>query len=80
MTLLTLGDVETDPYGNANLVDIIGRKEHYPDTRVVSFGIHEGQLIITEECDQFFGLTFTVEELDNLIAWLTDRRNELHPD
>ena len=67
----------TDPLleQNVNLTSIIGREDPRNGAdRVVAFWPGETTLSMGECCDEWFGIDLTAEEVDRLIAWLTERR------
>jgi hypothetical protein len=67
-----------------NLAEIIGRPpntggDSHAPWRVVSFELSDdcSVLSVWEECDEYFGIGLTPDEVDRLIAWLQVRRLEM---
>jgi hypothetical protein len=69
---------------STNLAEITGRPKNWPrdnpigyidnEDRVVSFERSGDELLMFEMCDQYFGISLSMDEVDKLITWLQEQR------
>lgn len=50
------------------------------EERIVSFSIGKNGLQVVEQCDQYFGSTLTLPQLDRLISELKGLRAKMKPE